>query len=421
MTNNLNEKFVNAGLRSGDIFIPPSKSDGQRAVLAAGLASGQSTIHNLGVSHDEQQMLINIQQLGAEVSKVDENKLSINGIKNFPKIADLKLGESGLGMRLLIPVLAAHDGEYVLFPEGSLKNRSYRFFEETLPIFGGEIQGNKETHALTVKGEMKGISANVHGSEGSQYISGLLMALPLVNGDSEITVLNLKSKPYVELTLNTLSAFGIEIEHNNLETFKIRGNQNYLATNYVVESDWSSASFWLVASALGNAIKSHNLSRTSKQADRQILEAFNAASCTIQFNETAISVDGTQKKAFTFDATDCPDLFPPLAIFALFCPGISRIKGVHRLADKESDRGQVLISELTKVGARIFMDGDELVIHQCSTFATATLDPHNDHRMAMAFAILALGSENGMTIENPSCVNKSYPRFWDDLAQLSLQ
>jgi 3-phosphoshikimate 1-carboxyvinyltransferase len=409
-----------AGMRSGTIEIPPSKSDSQRALLAAALVNGKSTLCNLGVSNDEQTMLKNIVQLGAEQSQNNSGDLEIEGISDFPPAAILQLGESGLGMRLITSVLAAHNGTYILHPEGSLKNRPYQFFVENLPKFGANVTLGEEVFSLKIQGPMHGATTEVDGSHGSQYISGLLMALPLVNGDSHITVLDLKSKPYVEMTLRTLEGFGIEITHQNLQQFIIRGNQNYLPTKYVIESDWSSAAFWLVAAALGHDFKIKNLSVASYQADKAILDAFKAANCIVKHNADAITVDGSARRSFFFDATHCPDLFPALTIFALFCEGISTIRGVHRLLNKESNRAKVLLTELHKTGAHLHQEDDDLIIHQSLNLHHAQLDPANDHRMAMAFAILGISSKNGVTIQDASCVNKSYPTFWEELNDLKV-
>jgi 3-phosphoshikimate 1-carboxyvinyltransferase len=384
------------------------------------IISGKSTLCNLGNSDDEQTMLKNILQLGAEKSENISGDLEIEGIVNFPKAAILKLGESGLGMRLLTNVLAAQDGTYILHPEGSLKNRPYHFFLENLPKFGADISEGEEAFTLKIIGPMRGATTIVDGSHGSQYISGLLMALPLVNGDSHISVIDLKSKPYVEMTLRTLEGFGIEIIHQNLQYFIIRGNQHYLPTKYVIESDWSSAAFWLVAAALGHNIKIQNLSLASYQADKAILDAFKAANCIVKHNADSITVDGSMKRSFFFDATHCPDLFPALSIFALFCEGISTIRGVHRLIHKESNRAKVLITELYKTGAHLYQEEDDLIIHQSMNLDHVSLNPNNDHRMAMAFAILGICSKNGISIQDSNCVNKSYPTFWDELNHLKV-
>ena len=411
-------KTIQPGKRSGIIAIPASKSDGQRALLAAALTKGKSKLINIGESHDELSMLSAIQKLGAQVERINPTTLEITGIQKFPKEAEINIGESGLGVRLITSVCAAHEGIFMISGKGSLETRPLTFFEETLPKFGVHIQSNNGLIPLEIEGPMKGAEIDLDGSQSSQYLSGLLMALPLIKDESRLHVENLNSLPYVQMTLNTLRKFGIEILHQNYEEYIIRGNQQYIPTTYTIESDWSSASFWLVASALGMNIQITGLSMTSLQADKQILDAFEAANCIVGYKENTIRMDGRNRKPFKFDATHCPDLFPALVTLACLCDGRSEIKGVNRLKHKESDRGIVLQEEFANIGVIIVLDDDIMHIHGKTSIEGGKVNSHNDHRIAMCFAVAALYADNSVEIDGAEAVAKSYPQFWEHLEGL---
>ncbi|MDB0011746.1 3-phosphoshikimate 1-carboxyvinyltransferase [Crocinitomicaceae bacterium] len=411
-------KSIIPGLRKGSINIPTSKSDGQRSLLAAALVKGKSTLTNLGHSHDELSMLGTIEQLGASITKKSDGTYLIEGIQNFPKSATINIGESGLGIRLITSVCAAHEGQFKIEGKGSLTERPMNFFTETLPQFGAKIKSNDNYIPLFVEGPMTGNKVVIDGSLSSQYLSGLLIALPLLKEDSELIVTDLKSIPYVQMTLNTLSQFGIEIENDSFKQFKIIGNQSYKAIDYTIESDWSSASYWLIASAIGMDIEITGLQMTSLQADKELLNAFLAANCSVIKTQNGLKIEGTKRTPFSFDATHCPDLFPALAVFAAYCNGTSSIRGVDRLKHKESDRGIVLQKEFKKLGVQIELNGDEMLVHGTGKVNGGTIHSNNDHRIAMCFAIAGCFSEGTITVEQAEAVGKSYPDFWKDLEGL---
>jgi len=410
------EKRIKAVQLSGKIQIRPSKSDGQRALLAAGLSQGRSIIYNVGQSADELTMVRNIQQFGAKV-EIHDNHVIVDGSLSFPTKTTFNCGESGLGLRLMTSVCAVFEEEHTLIGEGTILNRSQQFFIDYFPEMGVEIQSNKGKLPIVLHGHLKPGNYSVDGSQSSQYISGLLMVLPLLKGNSELTVNDLKSKPYVDMTIDTLNAFGIEIQEED-NRYLIRGNQFYTATEYKVESDWSSASCWLAAAAIGQKIELSGLNIASKQADVAILNALNAANCNVEFLKDSIRVDGENRRAFNFDATDCPDLFPALVVLAIACQGKSIIKGVQRLKNKESDRGKVLQQELKKLDVKIELYNDEMHICGGTLLKSAVVDSHSDHRIAMCLGIIGTLIEEGITIKNSEAVNKSYPNFWEDLQNL---
>lgn len=402
----------------GKIVVPSSKSDAQRAIIAASLATGTSKITNCGTSDDVLHVLNAVELLGAEVKSLNPNSYLISGGKCVNSEM-INVGESGLAIRLLTPIVSTKYQKTLLLGKGSLLKRPMHFFEENLPKMNVEVKSTNGFLPIEVQGPLKGGAYRVDGSQSSQYVSGLLMALPLVDEASDLFVESLASKPYVQMTLNTLSKFGIQIENEKFERFLIAGKQHYLPCDYHVEGDWSAASYWLVAAALGAEITIAGLSMSSLQADKKMLDALILAGCNLQFGNEGITVNGNGKKAFQFDATHCPDLFPALVSFAAFCPGVSVISGVKRLKNKESDRGLTLKTEFEKLGVLIELREDEMHIQGKSTIDGGEVFSHNDHRIAMCLAIVGLFSNKGITIENADAVAKSYPDFWDDLEQLT--
>ena len=274
---------------------------------------------------------------------------------------------------------------------------------------------------VELEGKLERENLLVDGSESSQYISGILLGLPFLSPSTCLKVINLASKPYVEMTLKTLKAFGIEIENDDFKSFKWIKPTTYKATNYTIESDWSAASCWLVAAALGADIQLKGLSMVSKQADIQILRALEQANCKMLSMEECIEIDGSTRVPFEFDATDCPDLFPALATLAAFTAGVSTIKGVNRLATKESSRGEVLRSEFAQLGINIELQNNYMLIHGKSKVNGGTVSSHHDHRIAMCFAIAGMFASEIITIEHAEAVSKSYPEFWEHFEKLTLK
>lgn len=403
----------------GAIVIPPSKSDSQRALLCAGLAFGTSILKNVGASADELAMITTIRKLGARIQYLNDKELEVRGIGGliFNSTDHIEVGESGLGVRLLTGIASTSNLEVTIHGEGSLLKRDLSFFERVLPKMGVQVTSNNGKLPIKVKGPIQGGNYSIDGSESSQYISGLLMAFPFSEIDTQLNVENLKSKPYVQMTLATLKSFGISVQESS-DVFTIPGNQNYSASNYQIDGDWSSASCWLVASALGCDISVQGLSLSSLQADNQLLNAFLASNCEVIHSENGISIEGKNRKAFNFDATDCPDLFPALTVFAVLTEGESRIKGIHRLKNKESDRATTLKSEFEKLGASIRFEDDEMCILGGKALNGTTVSSHNDHRIAMCLAIAGMFTSEEIEIHHAESVAKSYPDFWKDLEGL---
>lgn len=412
------KQYIQPGILSGNIQIPASKSDSQRAILCAALADGKSRLSGLGSSDDEKAMLDSVCTLGAKVNFSSPVVAEITGIKGISQPLNLSVGESGLGLRLLTCVSAGFDQKVVLNGSGSLLKRPMDFFDEVLPEFGCEVSTTNGFLPIEVCGPLQGRDLTVDGALSSQFISGLLIALPRSEKASSLTVSNMKSGPYIQMTLKTLRKFGIEIE-NRENVFRIPGNQSYQATDYAIEGDWSSASYWLAASALGHAVSVSGLSMGSLQADKAMLNALMNAGCKIQIENQSILIDGENIQPFEFDAENCPDLFPALVVLASKCKGISTIKGVRRLEHKESNRGLTLQSEFGKMGLKIDLDDDEMRIHGTGSLQGALVSSHHDHRIAMSLAIAGSFANGETIIENAEAVAKSYPDFWEHLSILN--
>jgi 3-phosphoshikimate 1-carboxyvinyltransferase len=410
---------VKPGFRSGIIAVPASKSDTQRALICAGIAEGVSIISNVGCSEDEQAVLQIIQDLGAEVQFIDQKTLQVKGITILPNNLQLNVGESGLATRLIIGLLSCYGGRFTISGKGTLLKRPLSIYADFFQNSGVIFTTSSNFLPVEIEGKLQRENLQVDGSESSQYISGILLGLPFLSPSTCLTVINLASKPYVEMTLATLSAFGITIDNNDFKTFQWRETSSYKATNYTIESDWSAASCWLVAAALGADIHLKGLSLNSKQADIQVLKALENANCFIFNSDESICIDGSNRTTFEFDATDCPDLFPALTTLAAFTVGVSKIKGVNRLTTKESSRGEVLQAEYAKLGVKIELQDDWMHIHGKSKVSGGEVSAHHDHRIAMCFAIAGMFASDPITIEYAEAVSKSYPEFWEHLDKLT--
>jgi 3-phosphoshikimate 1-carboxyvinyltransferase len=291
--------------------------------------------------------------------------------------------------------------------------------EGPLRELGAYCETNGGLPPVKVKGPMKGGDITIDGSTTSQFITGLLMTLPLCARDSILRVENLQSRPYVELTTKILKRFGVTVGGDLEEgVLEIPGNQEYTPVEITMPGDWSGAAFMLVAGAIAGRTTVKGLSIRSSQADRDILLALEMAGAKVDVSGSTISVHSPGELTnFDFDATHCPDLFPPLAILALNCEGESRIHGAHLLSVKESDRGIILAQEFTRLGGDITVEGEDLVING-SRLEGGKGDSHGDHRIAMALAVAALTSAEGVQIMDYDVVTKSYPNFFRDLESL---
>ena len=408
----------------GKVIAPASKSSMQRACAAALLRKGKSIIYNYGISNDDKAALSIIENLGARII-IDNGQLIIESEGIKPVSNEINCGESGLSIRMFAPIVALSKNEITINGSGSLATRPMNFFDEIFPQLNIQIKSNNGKLPLIVKGPLQPKNIEIDGSLSSQFLTGLLMAYAASNANNvSIKVNNLKSKPYVDLTLKVMNDFGLNVpENRNYEEFVfLPSTMNYQSSTipYTVESDWSGGAFLLVAGAITGNIVVKGLDINSTQADKKIIEALKNCGCNISINDNEIHISTTELKAFEFDATDCPDLFPPLVALAAYCKGTSFIKGVSRLAHKESNRGVTLQQEFAKFGVEIILEDDIMKVNGGNGLKGNVTHSHHDHRIAMACAVAALKANGETIIEEADAVNKSYPNFYEHLKKLGM-
>lgn len=404
---------------SGVVRAPASKSLSQRAILLAALTGGESRIASVSDCDDTRAAVRAARVLGARVAQDGTTLRVTAGAADGSALGgEINCGESGFCMRALSALTALSSKPFLLQAEGSLRSRPAGEIEAPLKALGASCETRSGHPPIRVCGPLSGGVAEVDGSQSSQFLSGLLMALPKAPGESRLTVRNLQSKPYVEMTLEMIRRFGGEIDASpDLLEFRILGGQAYRRCDYEVEGDWSGAAFWLVAGAVAGEIEIEGFRADSLQADRAVVDALELAGASIRWDAERLCLSGGALRGFSFDATHCPDLFPALAVLACACAGESRIAGVGRLKHKESDRATALVEELGGLGGRLRVEGDSLCIEGMA-LRGGSAHSRGDHRMAMALAIAGLLSREGVRIEGEACVAKSYPGFFEDLARL---
>jgi 3-phosphoshikimate 1-carboxyvinyltransferase len=412
---------IKASAVSGIIQAPASKSSMQRACAAALLTKSKTILRNPGHSDDDNAAIEIIEAMGALVEMENEElHIDSNGID--PITRDINCRESGLSIRMFTPILALSDKEITIKGHGSLRKRPMDFFDQILPQLGVKIKSNKGKLPMVVRGPLQPKNIEVDGSLSSQFLTGLLMSYAAADAKNvSIKVNNLTSKPYIDLTLDVMKQFGLNVpENRSYEEFyfksEIRSPKSEI--EYTVEGDWSGGAFLLVAGAIAGPITIRGLDLMSTQADKAIMDALGNANASFAIEAKGIKVRPAEMKGFEFDATDCPDLFPPLVALAAYCNGQTKIKGVNRLTHKESNRAESLQQEFGRMGVKIEVNGDIMIIHGGKTVRGTKLHSHHDHRIAMACAVAALKAEGETTIEEADAVKKSYPEFYEDLKKL---
>lgn len=423
---------------TGIINAPASKSSMQRACAAALLSTKKVFIKNPGHSNDDKAALDIIKRLGAIVSEVDAETISIQSdfLSNPDNITSkentIHCGESGLSIRMFAPIAALCKNKITITGEGSLTTRPLDFFDKVFPQLGVAVQSNDGKLPITIQGPLQPKDIEIDGSLSSQFLTGLLFAFAaapnqFITGENTfIKVNSLKSKPYIDLTLDVMKQFGLPVPENkdykefifHKDDLKVSPTVEDSERVYTVEGDWSGGAFLLVAGAIAGPITVTGLSLASTQADKKIVDALMVANAGIVMEAKGIKIHPAQMAAFEFDATDCPDLFPPLVALAAYCKGISKIKGVSRLAHKESNRGLTLQEEFGKMGLQIDLLDDIMQVHGGNGLKGAVVHSRHDHRIAMACAVAALKADGDTTIEEADAINKSYPDFYGHLKDL---
>lgn len=433
------KKLVGHTEIDGEIIAPPSKSVAQRALALATLAHGRSHLHNLGISTDVNAAIEACRSLGARITGSPTHLVVDGGTIKPAKT--INCGESGLAMRMFAAIAATQNVDIELVGKGSLINRPMDFVSVGLQELGAQCRTSNGLQPIRVRGPLKGGEIWLNCAQSSQALTGLLIASVLARDTTTIHAENLCSSPYINLTISMMQQFGVKVDVKPNNVFTVKTGNAYQPCNLRVEGDWSGAAFWLVAGAIAGRVLVKNLDPHSLQADTAIVDALRDAGAQVEIDEKGISVQRAKLQAFTFDATHCPDLFPPLVALASNCLGTSTIKGIHRLQSKESDRGAALAEEFGRLGIDITLDsnhdtmhiagrmnkkinGDNLLIYSSLRTTHGKPEPtqvrsHNDHRIAMALAISTLADNRNIEIDGAEAVYKSYPEFWNVLDKLT--
>jgi 3-phosphoshikimate 1-carboxyvinyltransferase len=357
-----------------------------------------------------------LRKLGINISNTED--WEIEGGKLSPPSSIINCNESGTTIRLLIGLTSLLDTSCTLTGTPSLLRRPNKQLLDALEQLGAQTKSNAGYPPITITGKIKGGRADISGNISSQFISSILLAAPYSESPVELNVTTpLESKSYVQMTLDTMKKSGIKVKHSeNLEYFKIP-NEKYIPQKTRIEGDWSSATYMLAAGALAGKVQVDNLDLSSSQADTEIISIMNEMGANIKIKENRVAVKKSKLNAINVDMSDFPDLFPMVACLCSVAEGTSKLTGLTRLKIKESDRMAATIEGLKKMGIEVSGDHDSVKITGGLPHG-AVINTHNDHRIAMSFAILSHTAEGESTIMNPECVSKSYPDFWETLTQI---
>lgn len=409
--------IISKGLLKGTINVPSSKSLCHRAIIAACLANGKSVIKNVTYSNDILATIDGMKALGATINKYDEY-LEIIGskVKRINKVIDAN--ESGSTLRFLIPIAATINEDVTFVGKNNLPNRPLDVYFDIFNEQGIKYEYQDKYLPLTISGALRPGVYNVRGDVSSQFITGLLYALPLLNGESVINITTpLESKGYIDLTLDVLKKFGIIIEKSK-KGYRIPGNQEYKPFDYTVEGDFSQAAFYLVADMLGSEVSLKQMKLNSLQGDKKILNDIMDFGGLIYYDNELLSCKRRENKRARINFSQSPDLGPILSVLAALSKGKSKFVDVKRLRIKECDRVSAMEEELTKLGANVSSSYDKMKFVGVDALHGAVVDAHKDHRIAMALAIAGTICDSDVTILNAECVSKSYPNFFEDFASL---
>ncbi|MDY0023739.1 MAG: 3-phosphoshikimate 1-carboxyvinyltransferase [Candidatus Izemoplasmatales bacterium] len=411
--------IIHPGFAKGDVKIPPSKSYLHRAIICASLAEGKSVIKNIILSEDVKATINALKTVGIQINKLD-NALEIYGRKEFPFIGDevIDCNESGSTLRFLIPLLTNMKGILFTGKRG--------LFKRPLSIYKDIYERNNLSFSLIeeslfTKGTIEAGNYIINGNISSQFISGLLFALPLKSTDTTIEIVDpFESKKYVDMTIKVLSEFGINIQINN-NIYFIKGNQQYKPKDYIVEADYSQAAFFAVAGIINGEISISNLNEETLQPDYDIISIIKKMNGKIVKEKNDFRFLKSKTKGIEIDVSQCPDLSPILAVLGGLSEGKTVIKNVSRLKLKEIDRLSAIVDYLTVLGVKTNSDENTIEIFGQQFFTPKEFNTYNDHRIVMALAISALRSNKPLRINNINVINKSYPGFIDDLENLGIK
>lgn len=402
----------------GSVGVPSSKSAVQRLLAIGLLTEGVTEVAGVTFCEDVLATLEAVRVLGAEV-RIEGHHIEVRG-PGHPRPAEVRCRESGLCLRMMTPVAALAEGTTRLVAEGSLRSRPVADIAGPLAALGARCDTAGGLPPVTVSGPLAGGSAAISGRQTSQFVTGLLIALPRAPRDSFLQVAGLRSAPYVEMTLDLLGQAGARILREDMERFAIPGSQVYAPRRWTAEGDWSGAAFLLAAGALAGEVRLRGLSPSSLQGDRAVVEALAMAGAEVAWEGEELLCRRGSLRPFAFDATHCPDLVPPLAAVAACAPGVSVLRGSDRLHHKESDRVAALREAFGSLGIDVREEGDVLRIAGGRP-AAGRVRTRGDHRIAMAAAVLGIAASGPVLLDDPGCVAKSYPGFFADLSSLGVR
>ncbi len=402
---------------NGVIPAPPSKSDVHRAVICAALSKGRCTVSPVALSEDIQATIRCVEALGAKTA-VAGDTLTVDGTHLFEnKTAVLDCRESGSTLRFLIPVAAAGNVEATFIGSGRLPERPIGIYTEALPEKGVTCR-TKGGLPLQIGGRLQSGVYRIPGNVSSQFITGLLFALPLLEGDSDIILTSpIQSAGYINMTIRSMSKFGIEVDMTD-KGWHIRGKQHYIPTDYTTDGDWSQAAFFLAAGAIGGDVTVTGCNIDSSQGDRRIAALLREFGAEVHQDGGTVTVKKAPLSAITIDASQIPDLVPVLAVCACFADGVTQITNAARLRIKESDRLKTTAALLNALGGKVIELPDGLAVTGVRRLRGGAVDGCNDHRIVMAAATCAAGCEGALTCTDAWSVNKSYPDFYRDYQKI---
>lgn len=409
----------------GTIHVPSSKSMGHREIICAGLAEGESLVDNISMSKDIEATRRCLEAMGVKITQVPSKHqgrtaLLVKGSGKLKAVAEgADCGESGSTLRFFIPLGATLKAPFTFVGHGKLVSRPLQAYYDIFEEQGLEYVTQAGQLPLTVNGCLKPGKYQLPGNVSSQYVSGLLFTLPLLEGDSEIEITSpLESASYVDMTLACQKKYGIEIENvdNKHRLYKIKGNQKYQARNSEVEADWSQAAFWTVGGSLGQEVISTGVEADSLQGDKAVVDIMERMDAAMTKAGDTITVKGGITKATVIDASNCPDIIPILTVLAAVSEGTTEVINAGRLRIKECDRLAAITTELNKLGAAIEEKPEGLIIKGKpeGLKGGAEVDAWNDHRIAMSLAIAAQKCQEPIELTGAASVQKSYPIFWED-------
>ncbi len=404
---------IKPSILKGTVQVPPSKSDVHRAIICAALAKGVSTVSPVAFSEDISATIDCIKALGAQVC-VDGDKVTVDSRNIFnTEKADMQCRESGSTVRFFIPVAAAGGVNGVFNGKGRLPQRPLGVYTDLLPKHGVSVK-TEGGLPFEVSGQLTSGRYDVPGDISSQFITGLLFALPLLDGDSVIHLTSpLQSKGYIDMTLSVQKQFGVVIETDG-DDYIVKGNQSYKPCDYVTEGDWSQAAFFLVGGAIGGDVTVKGVKRDSYQGDKEIAELIKRFGAEVYQDDYSVSCKAKALKAIDIDASQIPDLVPVLTVCAAFAEGKTRIYNAQRVRLKESDRLSAISDCLNRCGAKVEQTDDGLLIEGGKALKGSFVEGCNDHRIVMSMAIAALGCDGEVTVSDRESITKSYTEFFDD-------